>query len=534
MPQVFVVLDEGGRTLLTKAHGDIQIPSFPTVGLLCSISTYSDQQGFSIETFSTHNVCIVYRRFANHLLFVLATSNLLVPSELLQRLLQMVYDSIVLLLGSGGMEIESAGKIDALRKKLRGLTLIDNLIADDTLVPCLMLSLPQSVGIPLRDRAFLRKLLEEVTVASGQNSRFAALLSSQGYYLAATSEWGTLQPQETLLLQHIAANTPEDADLDMLVYLSVKRYTFPLRLFCIRLEQGLQLLLLCSSETELASVQPTVEEYTPKLVSEFVGPIWCTLPVPQFTGIQFDLAIITQHNPASLYVFWGHCAVAPQGFNPLMSPTLRRKFGSTLGSGRGVSSGRIPTVNQEGGQGDSNMQLYYTSCVDLLVSFMLQSTELVGALTGAEHPQQQKQPPQQQRTQQNGPGYAEKTQASGYESANNLSDSVISSPRPASSSVLSPRGFSAISPQRIVASFTTNKSPSGTAASRQQPSTLLPSGDEVHLVTGSNRLVGLTDPSPNGVNVFAVFSSKKVTRLQAAEGAARLKSTFLMSYAEGD
>ncbi len=62
MPQVFCVLDEGGRTLLTKAQGDIQIPSFPTIGLLCSISTYSEKQGFSIETFGTQNVRIVYKR----------------------------------------------------------------------------------------------------------------------------------------------------------------------------------------------------------------------------------------------------------------------------------------------------------------------------------------------------------------------------------------------------------------------------------------------------------------------------------------
>jgi hypothetical protein len=62
MPQVFIVVDDGGRTLLTKAHGDIQVPSFPTIGLLCSISTYGDNAGFSVQTFGTTNVKIVYMR----------------------------------------------------------------------------------------------------------------------------------------------------------------------------------------------------------------------------------------------------------------------------------------------------------------------------------------------------------------------------------------------------------------------------------------------------------------------------------------
>lgn len=47
---------------MTKAQGDIQVPSFPTVGLLCSISTYGDNAGFSVETFGTTNVQIVYKR----------------------------------------------------------------------------------------------------------------------------------------------------------------------------------------------------------------------------------------------------------------------------------------------------------------------------------------------------------------------------------------------------------------------------------------------------------------------------------------
>ena len=67
MPQIFCILDEGGRTLVTKSSGDIGLPSFPTVGLLCSISTFSDSAGFSVQNFGTTNVKIIYKRSARHL-----------------------------------------------------------------------------------------------------------------------------------------------------------------------------------------------------------------------------------------------------------------------------------------------------------------------------------------------------------------------------------------------------------------------------------------------------------------------------------
>ena len=69
MPQLFAILDESGRTLLVRTQGDVQSPSFPTLGLLCSISTFSEAAGFSIQTFGTANVQIVYRRWVGLVLW---------------------------------------------------------------------------------------------------------------------------------------------------------------------------------------------------------------------------------------------------------------------------------------------------------------------------------------------------------------------------------------------------------------------------------------------------------------------------------
>lgn len=64
MPQLFCVLEEGGRALLTRAQGDIQAPSFPTVGLLSSIATYSQNAGYELQAIGSTNVRVIYRRQA--------------------------------------------------------------------------------------------------------------------------------------------------------------------------------------------------------------------------------------------------------------------------------------------------------------------------------------------------------------------------------------------------------------------------------------------------------------------------------------
>ncbi len=63
------------------------------------------------------------------------------------QLPQVVYDGLVMLLGPSSLQIDAPGRLDALRKKLRGLTLLDTLIMDDSLAPCVMLKAPQVRGI---------------------------------------------------------------------------------------------------------------------------------------------------------------------------------------------------------------------------------------------------------------------------------------------------------------------------------------------------------------------------------------------------
>ena len=63
-------------------------------------------------------------------------------------------------------------------------------------------------------------------------------------------------------------------------------------------------------------------------------PAWGMPQVPQFSALSFDMCMLVQHAPCPrVTLFWGHSSEVPLGFNPLMSPTLKRQLVSSAGGG---------------------------------------------------------------------------------------------------------------------------------------------------------------------------------------------------------
>ncbi|KAG2441079.1 hypothetical protein HXX76_003932 [Chlamydomonas incerta] len=399
MPQLFCVLEEGGRALLTRAQGDIQTPSFPTVGLLSSIATYTQNSGHELRVIASANVRIVYRRFDNYLLFVLITSNLLLQTELLQLHLQTLYDAILLLLGSTALVLDTSAKIDGLKKKLRApgiLACVDSLIADDTLVPCILLPVPQVLGLPLRDKAGLVTGLGRVV---GSLAAAHAALVSEGHYLAATHGWWTLlSPREQMMVQQFAVQLAQldqsgDGPSELMLYVARRQHEAPLRLKWLSLAEGIILVVLFdSSASSPPSLQTCEQDIRAMLQSSahvLETPVWLSPPVPQFSTITFDLALVVEHSPPAATLLWGHSGSAlQQGFNPLMSPTLRKQMGTSPSPMLSRMSYRPPSAHREEplAAGGDGLQLFFRSAVDTLVSFVLQAwPQLPVALRAALH-----------------------------------------------------------------------------------------------------------------------------------------------------
>ncbi|GLC33025.1 hypothetical protein PLESTM_000015800 [Pleodorina starrii] len=380
MPQLFLILEEGNTALLTRALGDIQTPRFASQGLLSTIASWCMEScGHELRVIASTNVRVVYRRFDNHLLFVLVTSNLLLQTQLLQLHLETLYDVLLLLLGSAALVLDTSAKISVLRSKLKVPDVqraVDSLVADDTLVPCILLPVPQVVGLPMRDKAHLQGGLTKIVAALG--CQHAALISG-GYYTAATHGWRTLlSPREQLLVQHLAtqhANHHHQADgppPDLLLHLAKRHYEAPLRLRLLCLQEGVLLAVLFESG---GPPPPPLQDQEDMLRSHLNSAAHAL----EFSSITFDLALLVEHSPPSAILLWGHgggAAAVQQGFNPLVSPSLRKQIGSSPGPIVARLSYRPSSGHREeslaAGAGDG-LQLFFRSTLDTLVSFALQT-----------------------------------------------------------------------------------------------------------------------------------------------------------------
>lgn len=64
MTYTFCVVEEGGRPLLTCCSSDVPAPSFPTIGLLYSVATFTESTGLVLDAFASDGVQVVYKRCA--------------------------------------------------------------------------------------------------------------------------------------------------------------------------------------------------------------------------------------------------------------------------------------------------------------------------------------------------------------------------------------------------------------------------------------------------------------------------------------
>lgn len=216
-----------------------------------------------------------------------------------------------------------------------------------------------------------------------------AAILGEGYYLAGTPAWWRLQPEELLLLQHLAthdasANSTSSSTavggLDMPIYLSCRpstsqhtaaqgsgtgggsclpgqhasSATWHARLVSTSLSDGVHALFLIDQSPSSSSMPqtpvtgpthipsetspiaasalelalPAVQRTLAGVMHLYETPLWQTTPLPQFAPHAFDLAIVVDRESSRATLLWGHSNSAPQplGFKPLVSPTLRKQL----------------------------------------------------------------------------------------------------------------------------------------------------------------------------------------------------------------
>lgn len=175
-------------------------------------------------------------------------------SELrLERLLQMVFGAMVLLVGLE--ELTNIRNIERLKKELRAsYRLIDSFLGNSELIG----DLTQCVDCVVPpEGSLLQEALSGFAEAVG--TAFVSLVVS-GRVVAATESWWRLGMPEAVLLLWLVGSLPPQAARDYPVYLPHGSPMVPHRLLTLTLLPGLELCLLCGPRPPLSQLDAQLLE----------------------------------------------------------------------------------------------------------------------------------------------------------------------------------------------------------------------------------------------------------------------------------
>ncbi|XP_024307498.1 protein fuzzy homolog isoform X3 [Homo sapiens] len=175
-------------------------------------------------------------------------------SELrLERLLQMVFGAMVLLVGLE--ELTNIRNVERLKKDLRAsYCLIDSFLGDSELIG----DLTQCVDCVIPpEGSLLQEALSGFAEAAG--TTFVSLVVS-GRVVAATEGWWRLGTPEAVLLPWLVGSLPPQTARDYPVYLPHGSPTVPHRLLTLTLLPSLELCLLCGPSPPLSQLYPQLLE----------------------------------------------------------------------------------------------------------------------------------------------------------------------------------------------------------------------------------------------------------------------------------
>jgi len=342
MPSIFASLDEGGRTLLARVYGGVPPPSFPSVALLSSLVSYGENMGVALQKIATNDVRIVFRRFDETLL-VIVTNDQASQDKHLEDMLQLVYNSVILLSGqeallgpSGGLPMPDTPQrdVDAVKRIFRGaVSMIDYILREDHKPLGLQVQLPEVVPVQYSSRQQLQSALQSLTAdAATDQQSLAAAIAYQGCFVACNSDWASQNGQDLMLIQALVQSLPAATMRDIPIYLPMGNPNVPIRLLTAELTNDMELLLLAGPSPSLSTI--------PSLVRKHLSPVWVLLKdvanmiflpasnmFPGFQSLE-AVVVVQKHPPRCMAITAAAAAMQSSGFQSFFND------GSGGGSGR--------------------------------------------------------------------------------------------------------------------------------------------------------------------------------------------------------
>ncbi|XP_049756914.1 protein fuzzy homolog isoform X1 [Elephas maximus indicus] len=229
-----------------------QLP-FSVIGSLNGVHMFGQNLEVQLSSARTEDTTVVWKSFHDSITLIVLSSEESSSELQLERLLEMVFGAMVLLVGLE--ELTDIRNIERLKKELRAsYRIIDSFLGDSELIG----DLTQCVDCVVSPEG---SLLQEALsgFAEATSTAFVSLVVS-GRVVAATEGWWRLGMPEAVLLPWLLGSLPPQTARDYPVYLPHGSPTVPHRLLTLTLLPGLELCLLCGPRPPLSQLDPQVLE----------------------------------------------------------------------------------------------------------------------------------------------------------------------------------------------------------------------------------------------------------------------------------
>ncbi|XP_054367488.1 protein fuzzy homolog isoform X8 [Mirounga angustirostris] len=188
-----------------------QLP-FSVIGSLNGVHMFGQNLEVQLSSARTEDTTVVWKSFHDSITLIVLSSEEGTSELRLERLLQMVFGAMVLLVGLE--ELTNIRNVERLKKELRAsYRLIDSFLGDSELIG----DLTQCVDCVVPpEGSLLQEALSGFAEAAG--TAFGSLVVS-GRVVAATESWWRLGTPEAVLLPWLVGSLPPQAARDYPVYL---------------------------------------------------------------------------------------------------------------------------------------------------------------------------------------------------------------------------------------------------------------------------------------------------------------------------
>ncbi|KAM9757603.1 protein fuzzy homolog isoform 1-T1 [Dama dama] len=229
-----------------------QLP-FSVIGSLNGVHMFGQNLEVQLSSARTEDTTVVWKSFHDSITLIVLSSEEGTSELRLERLLQMVFGAMVLLVGLE--ELTNIRNVERLKKELRAsYRLIDSFLGDSELIGDLT-QCADCVVPP--EGSLLQEALSGFAEAAG--TAFVSLVVS-GRVVAATESWWRLGMPEAVLLPWLVGSLPPQAARDYPVYLPHGSPTVPHRLLTLTLLPDLELCLLCGPRPHLSQLDAQLLE----------------------------------------------------------------------------------------------------------------------------------------------------------------------------------------------------------------------------------------------------------------------------------